>query len=288
MTRYTTYEKIFPLLAACGFDCVDYSLTGHNEQRDSFFQRLCKHKAIAEACGLQFGQAHGPYPYFVKEGLFPDCQFYNESQIMAIEGAKYLSIPYLVMHPCVIDGGTEKGRKDLLTANMNLFSSLIPVLKNSGVTVCIENCYCEGTDTYGDPCTIPTCGSSPEELIYLIDSLNDRAGREIFGSCLDTGHCHCSGGDEIEMVRKLGKRIKALHLHDNDGRTDYHLPPFSIPHGVPWEKLMRELSAVGYEGSLNLELETEAVMGRTPELTKTVLCLAHEIGIQLEKMFGGN
>jgi sugar phosphate isomerase/epimerase len=48
---------------------------------------------------------------------------------------------------------------------------------------------------------------------------------------LDTGHlnvsAHALGFDRLHFVRILGERIAAVHLHDNDGRTDQHKPPAS-------------------------------------------------------------
>ena len=62
---------------------------------------------------------------------------------------------------------------------------------------------------------------SPEALIALVDEV----GSEWLGLCLDVGHAHLRsplkpGG----WVEKMGKRLKHVHLHDNHGTTDEHLP----------------------------------------------------------------
>lgn len=41
---------------------------------------------------------------------------------------------------------------------------------------------------------------------------------------LDTGHAHVNGWDIPAVVKALGERLVACHVHDNDGNGDAHLP----------------------------------------------------------------
>lgn len=43
------------------------------------------------------------------------------------------------------------------------------------------------------------------------------------GLCLDTGHLGISGNEK--RLKKYFPRVRALHLHDNDGKSDLHLIP---------------------------------------------------------------
>ena len=53
------------------------------------------------------------------------------------------------------------------------------------------------------------------------------------------------------FVEKLGNRVKALHIHDNDGVDDLHLSPY---FGVnEWERFLKGLIAIDYQGNLNFE-----------------------------------
>ncbi len=44
------------------------------------------------------------------------------------------------------------------------------------------------------------------------------------GALLDTGHAHVNGWDISAVVKALGGKLKACHIHDNDGSGDAHLP----------------------------------------------------------------
>ena len=43
------------------------------------------------------------------------------------------------------------------------------------------------------------------------------------GALLDIGHAHINGWNLAETVQRLGTRLHACHVHDNDGQSDKHL-----------------------------------------------------------------
>jgi sugar phosphate isomerase/epimerase len=62
----------------------------------------------------------------------------------------------------------------------------------------------------------------PETLARLVGVLPDRDAMV----CLDTGHLAAfSGLPAARWWELLGEKVIALHLHDNDGSSDDHLPP---------------------------------------------------------------
>ncbi len=61
----------------------------------------------------------------------------------------------------------------------------------------------------------------PSSLLSLMQELHS----EHFGICFDTGHCNLFTGVSLQdWLRSLGPYIFELHLHDNDGSFDQHLP----------------------------------------------------------------
>ena len=59
------------------------------------------------------------------------------------------------------------------------------------------------------------------------------------------------GKNQRRSLNILGKRVKALHIHDNDGVSDQHLMPFVGT--FRWNDFLQALKDVGYEGDLSFE-----------------------------------
>lgn len=64
------------------------------------------------------------------------------------------------------------------------------------------------------------------------------------------------------MIRKLGSRVEALHLHDNDLRHDSHQLPFTMR--IDFEPIIDALVEIGYRGYLTLEADKYCA-GISPE-----------------------
>jgi sugar phosphate isomerase/epimerase len=80
-----------------------------------------------------------------------------------------------------------------------------------------------------------------------IIELHDSWRSDLKGVCLDTGHAQQAGLDVASAVRRLGTRIKHLHLQDNHGGPiDEHLP---IGDGtIDWPGVFDALEEIGFEG----------------------------------------
>lgn len=68
----------------------------------------------------------------------------------------------------------------------------------------------------------------------------------------DIGHCQHTGHDVVADVLEAGSRLDHLHLHDNHGGKDEHLP---IGEGIiDFEAFVKALKKVDYTGLYMLEL----------------------------------
>ena len=74
---------------------------------------------------------------------------------------------------------------------------------------------------------------------------------------LDIGHCNLEGDAEIiisHFFEKLGSKIIHLHMHDNDGEEDEHLPLGCCCGNINWPKMIKFIKDQGYDNSITLEV----------------------------------
>ena len=100
------------------------------------------------------------------------------------------------------------------------------------------------------------------------------------GICWDTGHGALSGQDQGEAIRKIGKRLKAMHVNDNHAlpKQDEHLMPF---YGtIDWLVIMEALKDIGYSHDFAYELK-QATQTLPPELCGEMLRFLYDLGMNL-------
>ncbi len=78
---------------------------------------------------------------------------------------------------------------------------------------------------------------------------SSRAG---FGFVLDTGHANID--EDLDVIeRGIEDHLITLHLNDNDGTGDAHLPPFEGTSD--WSAVCRIIRSTGYQGVMMYEVE---------------------------------
>ncbi len=250
------------LLAQAGFDSIDLNLNKYAVRSPihpfwDMGEEAIMHyaKGLKEAAarhGIAIGQAHSPYPtYFENEDKTDDVLRITKSSIKI---AAAIGAPYLVIHPNVPPSAkTALQVEEAVENNFAFYARFFEDLKKAELCVGIENMF--NWDKERDV-ALPTVASSAECMAYMVDRLNELCGEKHFVACLDTGHAMLSGnGSPAAMARTLGKRLKLLHVHDNNGKRDLHLPPFEGV--IDWEGFAAALIDIGYEGTLSLEVKTD-------------------------------
>lgn len=93
-----------------------------------------------------------------------------------------------------------------------------------------------------------------EYIIKIVDTLD----RVDVGTNLDTGHASLYSGEDLgDLIHRLGPRIFTLHIQDNFGHNDDHLPPgIGL---INWQKTLQALKQVGYRGSLMMEMTSPVI-----------------------------
>ena len=255
-------EKCYAAIREAGFTAIDWNLDhglsgahikGLTYAGVSIFERpieevlthYAPELAIIRKNGLTITQAHAPFPAYVS-GHPEVLEFMIAIYENCIRLCHHVGCRNLVIHGISLEEKDPTNTPETITAlNMHLYESLIPTLLGCDVIVCLENLFTR------HPAPMEGVCSDPHEAVRLIDALNNKAGREVFGFCLDTGHLQLLGKNIRTYIPILGKRIKALHIHDNDGRDDLHLAP--LTGTVNWTVLCNCLKEIGYEGDLSFE-----------------------------------
>lgn len=92
---------------------------------------------------------------------------------------------------------------------------------------------------------------SPQELQELVRKVN----RSNVGITLDVGHAVIAGHDPLDFVRLLFDDLFHIHLHDNHGETDEHLP---LGQGtIDYVGIVQTLKQLNYQGAITLEFAVE-------------------------------
>ena len=105
-------------------------------------------------------------------------------------------------------------------------------------------------DSGKDEAVFAAC-ATPESFNAHLDAVNDSS----LVACLDIGHAEMRslGTSAVEMIHALGKRIQALHIHDNDKWHDSHQIPFSMQ--IDFTAVLSALKEIGYNGYFTLEAD---------------------------------
>ena len=260
LTRIYGVDGAYRAIKEAGFDAVDVNLDellpgsairelrrapvfdAEGEESLSFFKPW---KDAAAQTGLVNSQAHAPFP-----SCLAGADEYNEYLMRALEktiaGCAYIGCPQLVIHPFFNGYSQAMSADDEWRLNMDRYTRLIPAAKRWGVTILLENMF---TRFRGK--IYSACCSDFDTACRYIDALNERSGEELFGFCLDTGHALLLGKDIKQSMVTLGSRIKAFHIHDNNGSDDQHAAPYM---GIlDWDRFAEGLAAIQYHGVLSFE-----------------------------------
>lgn len=272
----------FRMLKEAGFDNCDFSLNGYLKNTDiyrgnmnRFFDRsitdledfFSAHKEAARAEGVTIHQMHMPYPIFVPKAAEEVNEYlWKQVAVKSMQICHFLECRYIVIHGFKL--ARYLGTEELEWQQTAKFlESILPMAKEYGITVCMENLYESIADHI-----IEGPGCDALKAVQRIDDFNERYGAEVLGFCFDAGHANLVGIDFEKFLTTLGHRLKVLHLHDNDGRADLHQIPYTFTRtrgnasSTDWEGLLRGLTAIKFDGVLSFE--TAPVLKAFPEELK--------------------
>lgn len=210
--RIIGMEKAVELYAKAGFDAWDFTMIDmcrvnkktmlplpvenkmNGPQYLAFAREL---KKIGLDNGIVCNQSHAPFP--VKAPAVHDF-LKRAIECTAEAGGKI----------CVIHPDNDKSAEE----NAELFLELLPFAKGCGIKIATENMW--NWDNEKKESSFAACATGEDFKKHI-----DIVGDDSFVACLDIGHAEMrgSGDGAVNMIRTLGHRIEALHIHDNDNHT---------------------------------------------------------------------
>jgi len=280
------YEAGTEFIKECGFDAMDMGLMRQTAEKEEFseenYEKTCKMLLReAEKNGLYFNQAHSPYPAVTMVDRDQETvEEYNQKiwphVVRSIKIAGILGAKQVVVHPVDCTSVPEINQKEF---NLEFFNSLIPYCKEYNVKIALENMWRNSKELGRRTANVCSFG---RDLADYVDALDER----YFTVCLDLGHSSIVGQLPEEAIRELGgKRLTALHVHDNNTLEDLHTIPFMGK--TNWSEVMKALADIDYQGDLTFEVLTDKfpVIRKSAEMTKNYYKLLASTGKELVKMF---
>lgn len=234
-------EKAIELVAKVGFDAWDFSMfdmcenkngvlvpTSHPTAQNDYLAFARRLKQIGLDNGIVCNQGHAPFPSSPKSAVY----LKRAIECVAEAGGKI----------CIIHPQNNASPEE----NAEMYFELLPFAKECGVKIATENMWNWYEDA--EHSSFAAC-ATPESFNAHLDAVND----DFFVACLDIGHAEMKGSNTnaVEMIKGLGKRLAALHIHDNDKWHDSHQIPFSMK--IDFVAIVKALKEIGYDGYFTLE-----------------------------------
>ena len=225
-------------IRASGFSMVEVVFSPpHLDYRDT--ERVQEAAALLDTLGMEAYSFHAPFAGDIDiSSPDPASREHALAEILrAVEAAALLGVHYVVIHPGP-ENADIPSREERVLRIENVCSVLDRVAlrcSELGIQCVLEN-------------KLPHLmfGQSAD-LLWILTCLK---GNRV-GACLDTGHAYLAG-DLYPLVYKMAPHLRLLHVHDNKGHGDDHLPPGD--GRIDWSTLLKELAAVNFTGAFILEL----------------------------------
>lgn len=194
---------------------------------DEFSETFGRKEDLYEASqkiGLTTENVH--FPYYGVDDLWRDTlngnTMFNRYATL-IKSCSAYSIKTAVMH--LTD---TKSPPPVSAIGLKRMHHLVEIAEQYNVTLAVENIEYP---------------SHISEVLAKITSKN-------LGFCYDSGH-HNVAMQDVDLLDRYGDRLKAIHLHDNNGLKDMHQLPYKGT--VNWQSVLPKIKTSAYKGALTLE-----------------------------------
>ncbi len=181
------------------------------------------------------------------EGMADAAAEYARVYRTNVDIAAELGAKVLVVHPfChrIAKPHRYDRTKQYRSRQVSFFGEFVACAEKAGVELVLEN----------------LCETEPRVLAEVIEEIDS----PFLNACLDVGHANIYGEVPLPAwVERLGPRLRYLHLHDNYGKEDQHLP---IGEGTAdFPALLKALDESKFRPWLSVEVRDKPAAMRSVE-----------------------
>jgi sugar phosphate isomerase/epimerase len=234
---YTGIFTCLEMIRSGGFDMIEIcSVPDHLDYHDTALaDRVRKRLESLELRPVSF---HAPFSDSINySSSDPSVREHSFSETCAaVRAAELIGAKYCVIHPgSDIPCPHAETYLDRMKQTVDMLNRIADCFLDRDISIILEN-------------MLPhLLFGRPEDMLWIIGALEKRET----GLCLDTGHAALSG-DLPGITWKYASYTRLVHINDNSGAGDDHLPPGRGT--IDWNKFMRIMEETGFNGPLIIEL----------------------------------
>ena len=244
-------EEAISSVAELGADCVEIIFDIPHFLPEFDMKGLAKIRKVVDSCGLEVS-VHGPIWDINPASYYDEVRALAFRQIRrSIETCDALGGEIVVMHPgrCPTPH-LERQMSMAKIRFINFTSECLKYAKKRGVKLSLENFSLSNEHPY----------SYPRQMITLAREL------EGLGITFDVGHAFIGKRREkasepekkiAEEIKLVGRHLTHVHIHDNHGEWDEHLPPGE--GDINFGPIVKALKGIHYDGRIIVELHNPAM-----------------------------
>lgn len=159
-----------------------------------------------------------------------------------------IGCPFIIIRPWTL----HVCKEDLWEANLEYYMHFAQIARKNQVTILLEN-QCRNINGH----LVRGVCADGEEMSRWLDSLNDRAGEQMFEACFNAGTANLCGQNMQDFITKVGKRLRAVVIRDCNGHDEASLLPFSDAYRqqakTDWLGFIRGLREIEFDGQLIMD-----------------------------------
>lgn len=214
-------DGLLDRVAAAGFRVLEFSrLRGLTREEAASLREMALARGLAP-WAIHSGPLRGPEPLAVGQRLLALAEALGARvQVLHVSSRRFAA-------------ADPEMRRRVRARDREIVRGMADAAGEQGLILALEN------------------GAAPRQVDYLEEILA-ALDHPSLGIALDVGHAHLRGGDPAAAVRRLAPHLRHVHLHDNHGARDEHLPPGRGT--IDWPVLLATLREVGYAGPWMVEL----------------------------------